>query len=44
MRVAKAGGTPPQPKKAGGGLPPLPKKAARRRAAKTCQRAKGRRR
>ncbi len=44
MRVAKAGGALPQPKKAGGALPPLPKKAARRRAAKTRQRAKGRRR
>jgi len=44
MRAAKAGGTPAQPKKAGAGLPPLPRKAARRRAAKTRHRAKGRRR
>jgi ribulose-5-phosphate 4-epimerase/fuculose-1-phosphate aldolase len=44
MRVAKANGMPIQPRKAGGGLPPLPKKAARRRAAKTRHRAKGRRR
>ena len=44
MRVAKAGGAPAQPKKAGAELPPLPKKAARRRAAKTRRSAKGRRR
>jgi ribulose-5-phosphate 4-epimerase/fuculose-1-phosphate aldolase len=44
MRVAKASGTPVHPKKVSGGLPPLPKKAARRRAAKTHHRVKGRRR